>query len=149
MRLLALYAGEFALLGLVAWALGALLGYVAQLVIGAALADLIRAELPPPTLWPALQGLLVGLVLLLGFALPPLIQLKNVPALRVMRREAGTPKGGTLAAYGFGLALLAGLLIWQAGDLKLGAYLVGGFAAPLLVFFPLPSPPLRTLRPPP
>jgi len=145
MRLLALYAGEFALLGLVACALGALTGYVAQLAIGAALADLIRAELPPPTLWPALHGLLVGLVLLLGFALPPLIQLKNVPALRVMRREAGTPKGGTLAAYGFGLALLAGLLIWQAGDLKLGAYVVGGFAAAVLVFFAVAWGALRLL----
>src|SRR5260221_9982194 len=61
MRLLALYAGEFALLGLVACALGALTGYVAQLAIGAALADLLRAELPPPTLWPALHRLLVGI----------------------------------------------------------------------------------------
>jgi putative ABC transport system permease protein len=144
-RLLALYAGEFALLGLIACALGALIGYVAQLGIGAALADLIRAELPPPTPWPALQGLLVGLVLLLGFALPPLIQLKNVPALRVMRREAGAPKRGTVAAYGFGLALLAGLLIWQAGDLKLGAYVVGGFALAVLVFFAVAWVALRIL----
>jgi putative ABC transport system permease protein len=134
-RLIALHAGEFALLGLFACALGALLGYTAQLAIGAALTELIRAELPAPTPWPALQGFLVGLVLLLGFALPPLMQLKNVPALRVIRREAGTPKGGALAAYGLGLALLAGLLIWQAGDAKLGAYVVGGFAVAVLVFF--------------
>ena len=134
-QLLRLYAGEFALLGFIACAVGALIGYGAQLGIGAALAELIRAELPPPTPWPALQGFLVGLVLLLGFALPPLVQLKNVPALRVIRREAGAPRGGALAAYGLGLGLLAGLLVWQAGDVKLGVYVVGGFAAAVLVFF--------------
>src|SRR5205814_5577538 len=131
-RLLALHAGEFGLLGLIACTLGAAIGYAAQLGIGSALAELIRADLPPPTAWPALQGLLVGLVLLLGFALPPLLQLKDVPAPRVMRREAGAPKGGALLAYAIGFATLAALLIWQAGDLKLGAYVVGGFAGAVL-----------------
>src|SRR3954469_3601203 len=98
-RLLALHAGEFLVLGLLACALGALIGYGAQSAIGAALADLIRADLPRPTPWPALQGFLVGLVLLLGFALPPLLQLKDVPALRVIRREAGALRGGAVAAY--------------------------------------------------
>ena len=134
-RLLAMHAGEFFVLGMIACAIGALIGYGAQSAIGAALADLIRAELPRPTPWPALQGFLVGLVLLLGFALPPLLQLKNVPALRVIRRESGAPRGGALAAYALGFAFLAGLLIWQAGDLKLGAYVVGGFAAAVLVFY--------------
>src|SRR6266850_2112964 len=134
-RLLSLHAAEFLLLAVLACTAGALVGYGAQGAIGAALAEVIRAELPPPTPWPALQGFLVGLVLLLGFALPPLLQLKNVPALRVMRREAGAPKGNALAGYGVGLALLAGLLVWQAGDTKLGAYVVGGFAGAVVVFF--------------
>src|SRR5256885_11234241 len=134
-RLLALHAGEFAFLGLIACALGAALGYGAQMGIGAALSGLIRAELPPPTAWPALQGFLVGVVLLLGFALPPLMQLKNVPAVRVIRRESGNLKAGVLGAYGVGLVLLAGLLVWQAGDATLGAYVVGGFAIAVLVFF--------------
>ena len=134
-RLIALYAGEFALLGAFACAAGAALGYVAQLGIGAALAELIRAELPPPTPLPALQGFLVGLVLLLGFALPPLLQLKDVPALRVIRREAGAPRASTLVAYMSGLGALAALLIWQAGDVKLGTYVVGGFGVAVLVFF--------------
>jgi putative ABC transport system permease protein len=134
-RLLALHAGEFLVLGLLACTLGALIGYGAQSAIGAALADLIRADLPRPTPWPAVQGFLVGLVLLLGFALPPLLQLKDVPALRVIRREAGAARGGALAAYALGFISLSALLIWQAGDLKLGLYVVGGFACAVLVFF--------------
>jgi putative ABC transport system permease protein len=134
-QLLGLYAGEFALLGLVACALGAAAGYAAQAGLGAALAGLIRADLPLATPWPALQGALVGLALLLGFALPPLVQLKNVPALRVMRREVDAPRPAAAAAYAVGFATVCALLVWQAGDLKVGAYVVGGFAVALVVFF--------------
>jgi putative ABC transport system permease protein len=52
-----------------------------------------------------------------------------------MRRESGNPKGVTLAAYAAGLVSLGALLVWQAGDLKLGLTVVGGFAAALAVFF--------------
>jgi putative ABC transport system permease protein len=133
-KLVALYGMEFALLGIGACTVGMLLGYIAQEAIGAALAGLLRAEPPPPGPAPAVQGFLVGLVLLLGFALPPLIQLKNVPAVRVMRRETA-PSARSIASYLAGAAALGGLLLWQAGDLKMGGYVVGGFAAAVLLFF--------------
>lgn len=133
-RLVRLYGGEFLILGVLACAVGVAFGFLAQAAIAAALTDLLRADLPPPTALPALQGFLVGVVLLLGFALPPLFQLKNVPAVRVIRRESGNPQGGALAAYAAGLIALAGLLIWQAGDVKMGSYVVGGFAVAVLAF---------------
>lgn len=134
-RIVRLHAAEFALLGAIACALGAALGYAAQAGLGAALADVLRADLPLASPWPALHGALVGVALLLGFALPPLVQLKDVPALRVMRRELDAPKAGTAAAYAAGFVVVCGLLVWQAGDLRLGGYVVGGFAAALAVFF--------------
>jgi putative ABC transport system permease protein len=134
-RLLRLYGLEFLILGIAACALGCLIGFVAQEGIARAVAEVVRADLPAPRLLPAVQGFLVGLVLLLGFALPPLVQLKNVPAVRVIRREAGGPKGSTLAVYAIGLLALAALLVWQAGDLKLGLTVVGGFAAAVALFF--------------
>jgi putative ABC transport system permease protein len=54
--------------------------------------------------------------------------------VRVIRREAGAPRGGTLAIYAAGLAALSGLLVWQAGDLRLGLYVIGGFSVAVLVF---------------
>ena len=144
-RLLALYAGEFSLLGLAACTAGCLAGFGAQQALAGLLAGLLQAELPAPTPLPALQGFLVGLVLLLGFALPPLVQLKNVPALRVMRREAGAPRRATLAAYAAGLGALAALLVWQSGDARLGAYVVGGFAVAVAVFTVAAWVALRTL----
>jgi putative ABC transport system permease protein len=134
-RLLGLYGMEFAILGIAACAAGTALGGAAQAAIAGALGEVIRAELPPPTALPAVQGFLVGLVLLLGFALPPLVQLKNVPAVRVIRRETGIASPATAVTYAAGAVSLGALLVWQAGDMKLGATVVGGFAAAVVVFF--------------
>jgi len=133
-QLVRLFAWEFIALGVAACAIGCALGYAAQGLLGVFLADLVQARLPQPTLVPALQGFATGLVLLLGFALPPLLQLRNVPALRVLRRDVGVPKQGAVAAYAAGLAALAVLLLWQAGDVKLAAYVLGGFLAAFAVF---------------
>jgi putative ABC transport system permease protein len=57
-----------------------------------------------------------------------------VPALRVMRRESAPP-ARILLSYLVGAAAFAGLLVWQAGDPKLGGYVAGGFAAAVLAFF--------------
>jgi putative ABC transport system permease protein len=53
-----------------------------------------------------------------------------------MRRETDA-RIGTYASYFAGAAAFGGLLVWQAGDLKLGLYVVGGFAAAVLLFFAL------------
>jgi putative ABC transport system permease protein len=129
-----LFAWEFAALGAAACAAGCVAGYAAQLVIAQIVAGLMVVELPQPSLLPAAQGFLTGITLLAGFALPPLLQLKNVPALRVIRREVGAPKERALVAYGLGAAAVGGLLVWQAGDAKLGLIVLGGFAAGIVVF---------------
>jgi putative ABC transport system permease protein len=134
-RLVRLFGVEFALLGVAASATGLAIGYGMQVLVASTLETLLRASLPLPSPMPAVQGMAVGMVLLLGFALPPLLQLKNVPAVRVMRRESGAPRGSVVAAYAAGLGTLAALLIWQAGDLKLGIIVVGGFAAAMALFF--------------
>ncbi len=129
-----IYATQMLYLGLLASAVGCALGYLAQTVLVDLLGNLVAAELPPPSLRPLGFGLLVGLVTLLGFAVPPLLDLKNVSTLRVLRREIGPAKPQGLSAYGLGLGLLAGLMFWQAGDIKLGAYLVFGTLAALALF---------------
>jgi putative ABC transport system permease protein len=133
-KLVLLYGGEFVAVGVAACAVGAAVGFAGQQALSATLEELLRAELPVPGPLPALQGFLVGLALMLGFLLPPLLQLKNVPALRVMRRESGRPKGGALAAYACGFGTLAALLLWQAADVRLGAYVIGGFTAAIAAF---------------
>jgi putative ABC transport system permease protein len=133
-RLVSLFGAQFLLLGGLAGALGSGLGYAVQGLIGLVLGDLMSNGLPAPALLPALQGVATGYVLLLGFALPPLLHLRAVPALRVLRREAGTPGSRPLLAYLAGFAALAGLLVWQTGDPRLAAYVLGGFLAATALF---------------
>jgi putative ABC transport system permease protein len=133
-QLVRLFAWEFTALGVLAAAAGCLAGYAAQYVIALFVSDLMLVALPQPTPMPAVQGFLTGLALLLGFALPPLLQLRSVPALRVIRRDVGAPRQSALLAYGVGAVAVGALLVWQAGDARLGMIVLGGFAAGLAVF---------------
>ncbi|WP_407945659.1 ABC transporter permease [Paraburkholderia elongata] len=129
-----LFTLEFIGLGLIGGALGVALGYLGHLALLTWLGSLIDVALPYPTVWPALEGIAAGLVLLLGFALPPLLPLTRVPPVRVLRREWGEEGRTAWAAYALGIVLFAALLIVAAGELKLGGIVAGGFAGGLLVF---------------
>ncbi|MFL9871215.1 ABC transporter permease [Paraburkholderia megapolitana] len=130
----ALFTIEFVALGLLGGALGVALGYAGHLALLAWLGSLIDVTLPQPGVLPALEGIAAGLVLLLGFALPPLLPLTRVPPVRVLRREWGEAERTAWAAYALGIVLFAALLIVAAGELKLGGIVAGGFAGGLLVF---------------
>ncbi|NIE68765.1 FtsX-like permease family protein [Burkholderia sp. Ax-1719] len=130
----AIFVLEFTGLGLVGGVVGVALGYAGHLALLAWLGTLIDVALPYPGPLPALEGVAAGLVLLLGFALPPLLPLTRVPPVRVLRREWGDESRTAWAAYAIGIVLFAGLLVLAAGELKLGGIVAGGFALGLLVF---------------
>ena len=135
--LLRVFIIQFALLGVVSVALGCLIGYLAHFVLYAWLATLLATPLPPPGLLPALQGCVIGVLLLFGFSLPPLLQLKRVSTLRVLRREFSTgvlPSSRLLGSYVLGLVVLVGLMFWVTGEIRLGAYVAGGFVLAMLLF---------------
>jgi putative ABC transport system permease protein len=111
-----------------------LAGYAFHFGLLAMLGSLISTSLPQPSPLPALQGLACGLVLLLGFALPPLAQLRQVPPLRVLRKDIGLPTGRAALGYLVGLAGFFALLLWSSDDLKVGSLTAGGFAVGLVVF---------------
>jgi putative ABC transport system permease protein len=129
--LLVLFAVEFLLLGVLGSALGTALGYGTHALLVQLLGYMVAVQLPDATVLPALQGFATGTLLLLGFALPPLIQLAGVPPIRVIRREVGEPHPATVLAYALGGGVLVLLVLWQARDLKLGAIAAAGFAAAL------------------
>ena len=128
------YFIEFGLVGLLASLAGVALGFAVHYGFVLLLAGLVTAALPPASLWPALFGIGVGVTLLLGFGLPPVLQLARVPPLRVIRRDVGALKPASIAVLGAGTAGFVALLLAVASDWKLGAIAVGGFAAAIGVF---------------
>ncbi|WP_462321002.1 ABC transporter permease [Halochromatium sp.] len=119
--------------GLVAGVVGIAVGWLAQFGLAALLADWFAGELPPAGSTPALVGLGTGLVALAGFGLPPLLQLADVPPLRVLRRDLGPPRASVAISAGGAIGALALLMLWQAGDAALAGKLLGGVAAAVLV----------------
>lgn len=130
----AMYLYEFLMVGLVGSAIGVLVGFGAHYVLLEVLGKLVAADLPGPTIYPALQGLAIGMLLLAAFALPPILQLRKVPHNRVIRREQDPPQVAALATYGLGLGGFGLLLLWQAGDAQLAAYTAAGFLGAFVVF---------------
>lgn len=128
------YFIEFGMVGLLASLAGVLLGFVVHYVFVWLLAGLVEAALPAPTVWPALFGISVGLTLLLGFGLPPVLQLARVPPLRVIRRDVGALKPASIAVLAAGTLGFAALLLAVASDLKMGLIAVGGFAGAIALF---------------
>lgn len=128
-----IYLIEFALVGLAGGVLGALAGFGAHYLLLEWLGSLLAVPLPPPGWLPLAQGIITGLLLLLGFAVPPVLQLRNVPHNRVIRREQQPPKPFTLGGYLLALSCFVALLVWQAGDVKLGLLTSAGFAGGLAV----------------
>ncbi len=140
------YTLEFALIGLLASSLGVLIGFTVHYGFLTLMAGLVETALPAATVWPVLFGLGMGLTLLFAFGLPPVLQLAQVPPLRVIRRDVGNLKPASLAVLGLGVAGFAALLLAASSDIKLGLIAVGGFAGAVVVFASLGFVAVKMLR---
>ncbi len=140
------YAVEFGLIGLFASALGVALGFGVHFVFVMLLAGLVDAALPAASLWPVAFGLGMGFTLLFAFGLPPVLQLAQVPPLRVIRRDVGGLKPASLAVLGVGVAGFAALLLAASADRMLGLLAVGGFAVAVVLFAGLSWVAVKLLR---
>ena len=110
---------ELTLLAVFAVAIGALLGYLAQSGLAWVLRDLIRTELPPASLAPLPIALATVLAMLIGFALPPLLQLKSTPPARVLRKSVDAPPLRYGLSYVLALAALFAILWSLVRDTEL------------------------------
>lgn len=128
-RVLGISMIELGALGLMAGVLGTTLGFIAQFGLAYFARSLLSGELPEPSWRPLWLGMLTPLIVLGGFALPPLLQLKRVPPARVLRHNAVPPRLRYFTVYGIALAAVVGLLIALVRDVKLIGYTLLGTAA--------------------
>jgi len=98
---------------------GSGVGFLAQEWLLRALKGLFNTQLPPANLLPLGLGFIAAIALLVGFALPSLLQLARVPTIRVLRREVGAPPTLVLLAFGPAVAVIALLIYWVVRDVRL------------------------------
>ncbi len=124
---------QLILVGLLAAVFGSILGFGAQAWLVVALADLLKGELPAPSLAPLGIGFLTAVAVLGGFALPPLLQLSRTPALRVLRRDIGPPPPLVILAFGPAMLAIVFLVYWVLRDPVIFGSFIGGLAAFVIV----------------
>lgn len=113
--LLGLYIPQLLVVGLLASAAGCFLGWLAQYGLLYLLAGLLPATPSPPHAWPVFAGFATGLITLAGFALPPVMRLKDVPPLRVLRRDLMPLPSRAWLVYGAALCAIVAVM-WRYTD---------------------------------
>ena len=114
------------LIGMLGVVAGCAAGFAAEYVVTGMLADLFASDLPDPGLAPVGLGAGAALILLVGFALPSLIQLRNTPPLRVLRHDEMPPPPSRLLVAGSSLLAVALLLYRVIGDGMMLLIVLGG-----------------------
>lgn len=132
--MLSLAVLQLLVLALLAATVGAAIGFLAQEWLLRTVRGLLAVtEVPPPSLMPLVIGFVTAVAVLAGFALPPLLQLARVPALRVLRRDVGPPPPLVLLAFGPAVAVVLLLIYWVEPSGRMFLYLSAGLAAFVLV----------------
>lgn len=113
-RILGLFLVQFAVVGIAASVAGMIVAAAAQQAIVVLLAAGDSTPLPWPSWTPVFEAAGTALVLLAGFALPPLVALAREPPLRVLRRDLPLRGTGGRMIWSLAIAAIAALIGWQA-----------------------------------
>ncbi len=118
---------QLSLLGVLGILAGSVVGFAAQEMLSRILIDLMQqSDLPGASVSPIILASSSAIVLLLGFALPSLLQLRNTPPLRILRHDVMPPAPSRILVTGLALAAVAALLYRSVGDVRMLAILIGG-----------------------
>lgn len=128
------YVIQLIVLGLGAATAGVALGYLGQGVLSLILADMMDSRLPAAGWRPALVGLCLGIISLLGFCAPALARMRKVSPLRLMTRRAGFERAHPGFEYGVTALMAVGFIFWIARDWRLAGWVVIGVVAALAAF---------------
>lgn len=125
-----LYLVQILIFGFIGSIIGALLGIAIQYLLPVFFGDLLPVEVELRVQWlPFAEGLLLGLFIAVIFSLLPLINLKYVPPLAVIRQSAVEKIRGNkykLGLYILSVFFLYGFAYFQTGDWLISLGFIGG-----------------------
>lgn len=111
-------------LALISCLIGSGLGYSLQYPLEHLLQQLTRLPLPSTRWQPMLAAIAAGFLVLFSFALPPLLRIKTVPPLHVLRQDALPAPLSAWLVYGLGIIGFSVLLLNYTRDLRLTGLLL-------------------------
>lgn len=125
------------MVGLLSSTLSILLGYLLEQSLPALMGSPISTAGSIFHWQPIVLGYALTFILLLGFALPAIYQLKDVPPILVLRRlSIPKPEAYSVIYLLSGMAIIA-LMIWQGSDLTLTLSFGIGLLAAVIVLYSL------------
>jgi putative ABC transport system permease protein len=137
-RVLGTYLAQVMTLGIIGSAMGLAISKIVMILLPRYLADRIPAGIEIGLTWPAIaQGFGIGILIALLFAALPLLEIRNIKPILVLR-SSDLVKGRWFDPLKIvvGVIVIAGLVAlagWQAGSLKIGAIFLAGLAATALI----------------
>ena len=120
-QIMRLYTINLILLAVIATAIGCALGWGVQQGLLYLLQDLMGFDAPPPGIRPVLVGAVTAGICLLTFALPPIIQLRLISPLRVLRRDFDAAGPALWQSVSLGLLGIYLLMLWYTQSLMLSS----------------------------
>jgi putative ABC transport system permease protein len=119
---------QLVLLGILGVIIGSVVGFAVEHVVTEMLADILQGDLPPVGWSPVFLACGSALILLIGFALPSLFQLRDTPPLRVLRHDEMPPPPSRMLVAGTSLVAVAVMLYQAIGDGLMLVIVLGGMA---------------------
>lgn len=126
---------QFSILAIAASVLGLVLAFIVQNVLGDLVANWLDIHLPSGSFMPYFQGALAGYLLLLGFAMPVLLNLRNTPPIAILRTNDYNTKLNQLSSLFIAIFVYAIIVFMIAKSVNLALILFFGFVLVFLLFF--------------
>ncbi len=131
-----IFLAQAVVLGFVGSLAGTAFGLAVQGVLARLLTDFLPVPFSFSFAWRAIvEGVGLGLLTTVWFALPPLLRVRSVPPARVFRRDVEPPQFSARGARGQAVSLVSALLlvallvVWQVGPGRIAAIALGGLVA--------------------
>lgn len=133
-RMVGLYSWQFLALAALGSMAGCVIGWCGHFLLEMLLRSSLPVQLPPPGWRPVFTGTGTAFIILGGFAMPPVLRLRKVPPLRVLRRDVLPPAPLAGALYMIALVAMS-LMMWQhTGNLQLTLVVIVGLIGVLAAF---------------
>ncbi|MBA55983.1 MAG: ABC transporter permease [Pseudomonadales bacterium] len=134
-QILMVFTSQLIALALISGLLGGALGWLLHFSLMELLSGLLPKDIPLPSAKPFFSGMVLAVIILIGFSLPALIQLQRTSPLRVLRRDLTPSPLSKSLLYAIVLVLIGGLMFWYTRDpVLIAAIILGSLLAWIVTY---------------